>query len=97
MRFLSALLNSKSDKLDVDIVVGMPLRHAKCSLGAELTAGKSSRGLEVDGEREGSGPDELPVEVSGCYDTPDRARGVPPGDASWCGAKGNYRNDGEMP
>ena len=63
MRFLGALLNSKSDRLDPDIIGGIPQCSIRLSLGAEPTEGGVTVALGSVTNAKAVGPDELSVEL----------------------------------
>ena len=63
MRCSSALLNSKSDKLDPNIVGRIPKRPITLSLGTEPTEDEITVALRPMANAKAVGPDELPVEL----------------------------------
>ena len=62
-RFFGTLLNSKSDKLRLDIIEELPQRPITHDLGVELTESELTGALRSMANAKAVGPDELPVEL----------------------------------
>jgi hypothetical protein len=62
-RFFGTLLNSKADKLRLDIVEELPRWPITHALGVEPTENELSGALRSMANAKAVGPDELPVEI----------------------------------